>query len=160
MHLHEANCWLLHLVLPESSVGSTKLSGLGSGHVFERARVCGSNVSCKSVTMSISPDNPSKPRGGDGHDELNESILDLFNFFFFSTLQLFFNERKGSAREITIFLYVLYSTQNTVAQKVFFLITILCFEQFYFQQVRNVCNWLKCDAVDEEKSVSRSNTFR
>lgn len=28
------SCWLLHLLLPDSS-GSTKFSGLGKGHVFE-----------------------------------------------------------------------------------------------------------------------------
>lgn len=61
-------------------MGSTKLSGLGSGHVLDRALVCGSNCSCRSVIMSIwsaSVERPSRPLGGDGHGELNESIFEM-----------------------------------------------------------------------------------
>lgn len=92
-YLHVAKCWLLHFVLPESSVGSTKLSGRGNGQVFDRALVCGSNVSCKSVTISIwrpSFESPSIPRGGDGHGELNESIFTIQILFSFKLIILCF----------------------------------------------------------------------
>uniref|UniRef100_A0A182QBL1 Uncharacterized protein n=1 Tax=Anopheles farauti TaxID=69004 RepID=A0A182QBL1_9DIPT len=49
-----ANCCVLHLLLSGSVSGSTKFSGLGRGHVLERARVCGSKpVSCSSAIASI-----------------------------------------------------------------------------------------------------------
>lgn len=74
------DCWLLSV----SSLGSTKFSGLGSGHVLDRARICGSNApSWSSANESIwSLDNPSNT-GGDGHGSLNVSIFFSISFLFY-----------------------------------------------------------------------------
>lgn len=77
------NCWLLHLLLSDSSQGSTKLSGRGKGQVFERALDCGSKLSCCSSTrVSIwrpSLDMPSIILDGDDH------MAKLSIFFYFIT---------------------------------------------------------------------------
>lgn len=78
------DCWLFvfWLLLSLSSLDS--FSGRGSGHVFDRARIWGSNAfSWSSARESIwSVDNPSARFGGVAHGSLNESIVMMITLNF------------------------------------------------------------------------------